>query len=66
MGVRSVRVVLDGLLEAVLVRRHVDKHERFGVPTQRVLEKVRELGVAVGDVSVLVGCYCENVVQVAV
>ena len=55
----------DGLLEVDWLRGHVDKHQRLAVATQRVLQQVGELGVAVGDVLLLVGQRVDHVRQAA-
>ena len=44
-----------GLIDIPVRGRHIDKHERLGVSSERVRHEHRELGVAVGDV-LLLGC----------
>ena len=45
----------QGLISSFWHRRHVNKHERLGITTQAGLQQVCELGVAVGNMSLLVG-----------
>ena len=45
----------DALTQLLLVGRDVDKHQRLRVATQRILEQVCQLAVAVRDVAALVG-----------
>ena len=44
---------VERLVEAVLLGRHVDKHQGLAVPAQAGLQQVRQLGVPVRHVGTL-------------
>lgn len=51
LGCEAERV--QGLAEAHFQGGHVDKHECLGVAPKRVLQEVRQFGIAVGNVILL-------------